>query len=376
MRNFFFSLSLLISSVIISLLLGELLVRVVTPQNLSGSWRVETEKGLLVNKSSGKARHQSGKRVVNYQFHHPHLRGTPVKERGLKILVVGDSYTFGWLVDKEDTYVQLLQKNADEEFGINRFQFLNAAAGGWGAADYVAYVEDFGDAVDPDIILVFLNRGDIIRSLQKNIYTVSDNASSALKRNHRKPSTWKKVWNQIPGYQWLLEHSHLLQLVRRAILTARIGAGGVRREHAPEQAAVMDPGPLAPDASGKRGIDLGTRLFSHLNKWCKDRSIPLLVTTTGWHNYEDAANSRDPMSAFMSVADEVFEKEQIPFMDIFPHMSKELGKDREKYTIKEDGHPNEMGHRLIGNASWESFVKGRLSEYCRITDRCVPRSGD
>ena len=54
----------------------------------------------------------------------------------------------------------------DLEFGERSFNLVNAAAGGWGTADYVAYVEEFGNIVRPDVILVFLNTDDVGRSFK------------------------------------------------------------------------------------------------------------------------------------------------------------------------------------------------------------------
>ncbi len=120
---------LLSVSIALSLLLAELIVYVIMPQNLSGSWREQTENGLIVNKSTGTARHQYGERVVHYEFSEPHLRA-PVPNGKIKILVLGDSYTFGWLLESEKTYVNLAQSQLDRKFGKGVFTLLNAAAAG------------------------------------------------------------------------------------------------------------------------------------------------------------------------------------------------------------------------------------------------------
>src|SRR5437763_160856 len=103
---------LLCISLAVSLLLAELIVSVVRPQDLSGSWGEETERGLVVNKSAGVARHQFGPRVVYYHFTAPHLRA-PAPAASVKVLVLGDSYTFGYLLGDRDTPVSLLQARLD-----------------------------------------------------------------------------------------------------------------------------------------------------------------------------------------------------------------------------------------------------------------------
>ena len=65
-RKYLLSGTLFFFSIIFSLLIGELLVKKINPQNLSGSWRVQTAKGLLANKSSGSSKHQLNDRIINY----------------------------------------------------------------------------------------------------------------------------------------------------------------------------------------------------------------------------------------------------------------------------------------------------------------------
>ncbi|TGO03650.1 hypothetical protein PN36_02425 [Candidatus Thiomargarita nelsonii] len=67
--------SLVILSITLSLLLAEAIIRIFLPQPLSGTWRVNSEKGYMLNKSGGTARHQKGSRVVQYRFNELHLRG-------------------------------------------------------------------------------------------------------------------------------------------------------------------------------------------------------------------------------------------------------------------------------------------------------------
>ena len=217
MRKACLKILLVCFSIAFSLVLVELLLSVFLPQDLSSSWRVQNEKGLLVNKSSGTARHQFKDRVIHYNFSEPHLRGN-APEGSIKVLVLGDSFTFGWLLNDTDTYVSILQSRLDEKFGRGVFSLLNAAAGGWGTADYVAFVEDAGEEIAPDIILVFLNVYDIGRALVSPLWEFSDGKLTRL----IVPRNQLKVFlNRFPFYNFLITHSHLVQLVRIRVALAR-----------------------------------------------------------------------------------------------------------------------------------------------------------
>ena len=216
---------LFICSLVSSFILAEAGVRIIAPQNLSGSWRTNSSTGLFVNKSEGSAQHQLDDRVVYYRFYPPHLRDTELNNDEYTILALGDSFTFGWLLNKNGTFIDRLQTLTDIEFGDHTFNVVNAAAGGWGTADYVAYVEEFGEIVSPDVIIIFMNTDDIGRSLKSPLYSFKDRASLLLKRNRVEPGALKKLTEFLPFYEWSLENLHSLQLLRRAYLT--LGSGHV-----------------------------------------------------------------------------------------------------------------------------------------------------
>src|SRR5262249_19101883 len=54
-------------SLLVALMLGEIIVRIAAPQDLSGAWSENAPRGYVRNKSGGTARHQFGQRVVYYR---------------------------------------------------------------------------------------------------------------------------------------------------------------------------------------------------------------------------------------------------------------------------------------------------------------------
>ena len=383
-RTIFFNLLLMIASIIATLLITECIFRLVSPQNLTGSWFVSTDNGLLVNKSSGTSKHQLENRIVRYSFYEPNFRGTPIKEGGIKILVVGDSFTFGLLLEEEDTYVHHLQQFTDMEFGEGVFQYLNAAVGGWGTADYVAYIEDFRNIVKPDIILVFFNGMDINRSVNRGIYTLSDENKLMLKRHILKPPKLKYIINSIPCYQWLIENSHLAQFVKASILTRQYNnkirkqtvskkklakklsaqsnvshekSNDLAKQTASRKELAQKPTSQS-NISHDNGSNLVKALFKRLKIWCDTNHISLCVTTTGWYN----------MSHALGNTSEFFQSIDIPFHDIAPSVSGRIGDNRSEFIFQGDGHPNEKGSKLIADMSWKFFIKNQLHEYYRTKE--------
>ena len=360
---------LMLLSTFLAFLCSEGLVRIIRPQNLSGPWLILTDTGLLVNKSTGTAVHQYGERIVHYSFFEPHLRDTPIEAKSLRILVVGDSYTFGWLLNKEDTSVNHLQQYTNSEFGTATFQYLNAAAGGWGAADYLAFVEDFGTIINPEIILVFVNTDDIERSIQKRIYTLSIGNGLNLTRHTLESSLLGKYGNSLPAYQWLLEHSHLAQLIRQSLLTSvhrknndpTNTTGNTESNH-----PISHPEPGDLRVSREDATTLGKAIFYRLKSWCDENGVLLLVTTTGWHSPDTAEELTDPTATFLEHAPEIFENMNVPFVDTTTYVSEARNRNPAKFVIPGDLHPNESGSRLIADKAWQYFIRRQLADYVAI----------
>jgi lysophospholipase L1-like esterase len=361
------NLALLVAALAVSLLLAEGAVRLVLPQPLSGSWRVQTETGLLVNKSGGSARHQVDRRVVRYRFGEPHLRepGVPRPATARRILVLGDSFTFGWLLSDADTYVARLQALVDGEFGAGRFVLLNAAAGGWGTADYLFFLEDFGPQIRPDAVLVFVNTDDIGRSLASPLLKAREDGAGYVTDRISIPPSWIKQWlNAEPvysAYQWLLEHSHLVQLVRR---TAVQGMGGTT-------VGLADPAVLGPQSSAPAAgpdpvrpdpVEVGEALFRRMRDWCSAHHAALWVTTTGFHNPRGATTpSSEPTAAFVASAAGIFAGLGVPYHDVSPAVGVAIRAAPRDFTIPGDGHPNERAAQLIADAVYQSFLRERVA---------------
>jgi lysophospholipase L1-like esterase len=352
-----FKLLLLFFSVFISVLLAEAFVRVFAPQDLNGSSFEQIANGVYANKSHGESRGQHGARVVRYGFFPPHLRDTPVPSSGMRVLVVGDSLTFGALLHKEETYVSLLQSEVDREFGPGVFTLLNGGAGGWGTSDYVSFVREFGEEIRPTAVLVFISTDDIGRSLQRNNARPMNEECSSVRWINAKRFVAKDLINKVPGYQFLVEHSHALQLSRLSYL--RLFDPGSVMSAKKKKAGSFDPqsAPLA-DASG--AICLGRALFSDLKAWCDVHGVTLLVTTTGRHRPAEGLEATEPTRAFMKGAPLFFAGLSIPFFDYSPEYWALSEPERRKLILEGDSHPGPEGARFIATSVWGRFLKPQL----------------
>ena len=260
-------------------------------------------------------------------------------------------------MEEKDTYIQRLQSYADYYFGKNKFQFLNGGRGGCGAAEYVAFVEDYAKEFNPEIVIVFLNTDDIGRSFQKNIYSFhyGDKEVSVIKnRKNVAISRLKKIIYESRGYSFLIEHSHLLRLLHHSLLVLVLSP--VKHFFAISNAYTITPLSMAKVNNPNDALELGRLLFQRLNNWCKTHNSQLLVITTGWNAFvdmENLAKMEEPNGIFFINAKKIFDEENIPFFDIGPELGGEVRGNLQNFIIKDDFHPNEAGSELIASISWK-----------------------
>ena len=127
---------------------------------------------MYLNKSSGKSKHQyfKGKDFVDVKYsfgqYYNRLYEDFSPQNRDKILVLGDSFTFGWLLKDKDTFIYKLQNDF-----LNQY-FVNSAAGGWGFDDYAKFLKSYCHEIQPQNIIIFISNvsNDLRDSRYSNLY--------------------------------------------------------------------------------------------------------------------------------------------------------------------------------------------------------------
>jgi hypothetical protein len=78
----------------------------------------------------------------------------------LRVMTIGDSFTFGFYVHNEEAYPSRLEELLEQNYP-QRFQVLNAAMPGYTLADELAYLQDKGLQLEPDMIVLGFYTNDI-----------------------------------------------------------------------------------------------------------------------------------------------------------------------------------------------------------------------
>lgn len=83
-----------------------------------------------------------------------------------RILVVGDSHTFGWGVNKSERFTDVFESKMNSD-GDMPYQVVNAGIPGWGMEDYYLYLRERAPELNPDAVIVAFKFADIV-SVDRN----------------------------------------------------------------------------------------------------------------------------------------------------------------------------------------------------------------
>ena len=183
----------------LSVLLMEIGVRILHPEPEVVRWLTPHPRyGHVLKKNF----HQT------YTYHRPYYRvevdtnalamrdamPEPKAPNQKTVLFLGDSFAFGYGVNVEDRFDEVLEELLVGE--THPFRFINAGVDGWGTQQQVLYAQDHFEALQPDIIVL--------------TFCQNDPYDDALFSQHGVNYAPKSF----PGKEWVRTHSHLFRFVR------------------------------------------------------------------------------------------------------------------------------------------------------------------
>ena len=338
-------------TIIILFLISESFVRFFFPQDLQRFWVYHEPKyGLPINKKNHKHNlHRFKSHKATYTFGKYHNRVT-IKNfdnsNNPKVLVLGDSTTFGWLIDDENTFVHKLQK---ENLGYN---FINVGVGGWGTAHYTLFTELFCEQIKPEKIFVFLNTDDFYRGFVSGHYKDINGDLIKSFRGYNDLQAPSKFDEKIPLYKFLKSNSHLFMLIRNVVYN-KINEP-YYNPWSKERYWARPNGEFDIDYS-KKVSEFNKKIFLKLKDISEKCNSNLHLLNFMWSNYTFMQNT-NPNKFFLESAKDFFKENNFNYFENSEKMS-DLYNDPMKYIIKIDFHPNKDGVELIYQSLREEVNK-------------------
>jgi lysophospholipase L1-like esterase len=294
------------------------------------------------------------------------LRGAPVsvaKPPGvLRLLVLGDSFAFGFGVEDHEAFPALLAPLLAERLG-RRVEVLNAGVPGWSADHYYLFMRTRGFALEPDAVLVAVTENDV-DDLGWNRLDLDEHGlplrieSTRRLIDHRGRMRYVQGGPlvvpdpPIPGKDWLSDHSALYHWLRfrfvRGYLDFAMRKETRRRERGagpPSAGPIESLAPQEIQSGLARHSDFRLRyhryLLAALERDCRARGVPTAYLLVAFHDSDP-----QPDTAVAALHDDC-EARTVPCLD--------TGKLPDMNTAPDtfyphDGHWRPAAHRRVAEA--------------------------
>ena len=348
-RNSPINLALLFISIFFSLLLLEMGLRLMgwSPMYVSPErdrfWKYDPLLGWA---------HQPGQEGI---FETPQFRTTVrINLKGLRdrehayersddsgrVLVIGDSFAWGYGVEESQRFSQLLETSMGVEV-------INAGVSGYSTDQELLWLRNEGIKYDPDLVILVLSGNDI-----------GDNSQQLVNTIYYKPQFVKEEGRLIligyPVPKTGLQGKLIYYLSQRSALSYflvqryfnllsvyRNFSGNFVAEGNSDNANPSNSGP----SSTREPFELTQTLLHEISKIAESREARfMIVATDRWWNAPSGQTYKDFIEALHSEGFLVLDVESIP------------GFDPGEMLIPDDGHWNKAGHEFAAQAIMD-FIK-------------------
>lgn len=290
-----------------------------------------------------------GDRNIDVAINTIGLRSPSVGDKSKKrILLLGDSFVFGFGVQQEEMIAHYLQKQIGGEEEVISAGFL----GDSGPDTSLSYLLHTINLIQPDIVIVVLFPYNDLGDLKKTKWSVDESNLLTVHMPDRWVDSNGYLRRQDTPWKysvWLLRDSHLFQFVVNRLeyligiwiqkISIKLGIvqeGQIRNES-------FERCLYEKRCDGEWGVvkEKATTVFSSLRSFSKEHEIPLLVVSIPLKSQIDGEKSME------TVFHRWVSETSLPFLDLFHSLRAE---NLEATLYLPDGHFTAMGNKIAAEA--------------------------
>lgn len=244
------------------------------------------------------------------------------------VIVLGDSYAFGYGVGYQQTFPSVLQEDLRKEYPRKNVKVVNLGIPGYNTAQELSTLQELGQQLRPRAVLLAYHLNDLERLSES--------------RNAR-------VWALKGILESAKEHLHLLRyFLPRVASLARSFHIGIKSTATAEVQEYITEGP-----AWKQNQDTLRELFGLCAKMHWRLGVIVLP-------YIVELSDRHPCIGAYQVVVDFCRSQDVPVVNAFDYFR---GLNAIKLWINAfDGHPNLEGHALIAKAAADLLKNERLLE--------------
>ncbi|MDH3744421.1 MAG: SGNH/GDSL hydrolase family protein [Acidobacteriota bacterium] len=245
-----------------------------------------------------------------------------------RILLVGDSYAWGYGVEPQDVFAVRLENLISPRIWWAKLEVLNWSRPGWNTVRQKESLDGRLNGLEPDLVLWTFVLNDPEPSSTKQLERLRENLS------RREPSGL---------FGWLHKHS----LAGRTVIEA---AENLRMKRALDRYYHGLFGE-------QKGWKLAARALKKMRAELRQRQVPMALVV--FPIFDSQLDGRYPYADLHDEVTELAESLDIPALDLLPVFR---GVDAKRLAVEPftDPHPNELAHRIAAQAIFDFLATWKI----------------
>jgi hypothetical protein len=347
-----------VSSLLLSLLLAEVLLRVFFPQELIIPMPAMADPELIYRLPSNTKAFLKGTSV---RWFHLETNSLGLRDREpssvkradtLHVMLLGDSMSMAEGVELEETYIKQLEYLANNTSGSRPIATTNAAIRGYGTDQEVVLFERLKASLHPDaVVLGFYEGNDFDDNREGGIFQLSK--QQLVRQIPRKDNSPKFRYyrrqiqiQNTAGYQFLAARSHLFNLARK------VYANLLFRKYRKEARQEVTDGAIS-----QQDWDLTVAILRRWQADCEQaRAIPIMLYIPTRDNVLLLKDGKNARRTDLRMGESA-RVNRILFVDLLEVFSRDPNPER---LYLADGHLSPIGHQQTAQHLFAYFKEAKL----------------
>lgn len=266
-----------------------------------------------------------------------------------RVLVMGDSFTFANGVSEGGTFPEIADRLIHEREADAHWPVLNLSTSAWGPQNALAYIETEGAPIRASCLVYgFFLGNDVMDNVAAHLYSLRD---GRLEKNPVAAASpglvdrVKEAMRALPVYDFLLDHSQLLNLARVVFLREMTDLSAFAATYAE-----------VPRETYRQALDLNDATLARMAQLARERFGGFAIVLLPELAELDGAPKLHPAAALVPVefAEQARERVKqwgqinaVPVLDLVELLPHDPTAARRLYFAR-DFHPNALGQRRIG----------------------------